>query len=88
MPKKLKIPKLDELPDIFDLVLAGQLLGYNEDYLRKQSIAGRFPGYQLFPGKGAAWRVNKTDLLEWLDMRRSESAWVKKKNNALIIKGV
>lgn len=81
MPKATKIPKLDELPDIFDLVLAGQLLGYNEDYLRKQSIAGKFPGYQIFPGKGAIWRVNKDDLLEWLEEKRSKSKYQEVRKN-------
>ena len=75
MNKIMKIPKLNELPDIFDLVLAGQLLGYNEDYLRKQSKAGKFPGYQPFPEKGAAWRVNKADLVEWLENKRSNSKY-------------
>lgn len=81
MPKVKKIPKLNELPDIFDLVLAGQLLGYNEDYLRKQSIAGNFPGYQIFPTKGAAWRVNKEDLMEWLENKRSKSKYQEGKKN-------
>lgn len=81
MPKAAKIPKLNELPDIFDLVLAGQLLGYNEDYLRKQSAAGKFPGYQLFPEKGAAWRVNKDDVLEWLENKRHNSKYQEVKRN-------
>ena len=81
MNKPKKIPKLDELPDIFDLVLAGRLLGYNEDYLRKQSIAGKFPGYQLFPEKGAAWRVNKDDVLEWLENKRSNSKYQEVRKN-------
>ena len=38
MAKTKNIPKKDELPDIFDLVLAGLLLGYSADYLRQQSI--------------------------------------------------
>ena len=81
MPKATKIPRLNELPDIFDLVLAGQLLGYNEDYLRKQSIAGNFPGYQIFPIKGAAWRVNKEDLVEWLENKRSKSKYQEVRKN-------
>lgn len=75
MAKIAKIPKINELPDIFDLVLAGQLTGYNEDYLRKQSILGNFPGFQLFPVKGAAWRVKKEDFMEWLEEKRSKSKY-------------
>lgn len=75
MAKIEEIPKKNKLPDIFDLVLAGQLLGYNEDYLRKQSIAGNFPGYQIFPARGAEWRVNKDDLIEWLEEKRSKSKY-------------
>lgn len=72
MKKTTNIPKIDELPDIFDLTLAGLLLGYTADYLRKQSIDGHFPGYQLFPdGKKGAWRVNKEDLLKWLEEKRA-----------------
>ena len=76
MKKTKEIPKINELPDIFDLVLAGLLLGYNADYLRQQSIKGNFPAYQLFTdGKKGAWRVNKEDLLSWLDDKRSASVW-------------
>lgn len=72
MAKEKNIPKTDELPDIFDLVLAGLLLGYSADYLRQQSVKGNFPGYQLFDdGTRGAWRVNKEDLLEWLEAKRA-----------------
>lgn len=72
MAKTKSIPKKDELPDIFDLVLAGLLLGYSADYLRQQSIKGAFPGYQLFDdGKRGAWRVNKEDLFDWLEKKRA-----------------
>lgn len=74
MKKTTNIPKIDELPDILDLTLAGLLLGYNADYLRQQSAKGNFPGYQLFTdGKKGAWRVNKKDLLAWLEDKRAGS---------------
>ena len=76
MKKAKEIPRIDELPDIFDLLLAGQLLGYNTEYLRQQSIKGNFPGYQLFgDGKKGTWRVNKEDLLQWLEDKRAASKW-------------
>ena len=76
MAKAQKIQKTEELPDIFDLVLAGLLLGYSADYLRQQSIKGAFPGYQLFDdGKRGAWRVNKKDMLEWLEQKRAGSKY-------------
>ena len=79
MAKTKNIPKKDELPDIFDLVLAGLLLGYSADYLRQQSIKGAFPGYQLFDdGKRGAWRVNKEDLFEWLEKKRSAASFNQK----------
>ena len=76
MAKTKSIPKKDELPDIFDLVLAGLLLGYSADYLRQQSIKGAFPGYQLFDdGTRGAWRVNKKDLLDWIEKKRAGSKY-------------
>lgn len=76
MKKTTNIPKIDELPDIFDLVLAGLLTGYTADYLRKMSIAGKFPGFQMFPDeKKGEWRVKKEDFLAWLDEKSAASKW-------------
>lgn len=78
MAKNFKIPKIDELPDIFDLILASQITGYDADYLRKQAIQGLFPAFQMFPKtKRCEWRIYKTDFIEWLNTKRNESAWSK-----------
>lgn len=82
MAKNFKIPKIDELPDIFDLILASQITGYNADYLRQQAIKGFFPAFQMFQNSGkCSWRVYKTDFIEWLNHKRSTSAWAK--NNSI-----
>ena len=82
MAKNFRIPKIDDLPDIFDLVLAGQITGYDSDYLRKQAIKGLFPAFQMFKNSNrCAWRVYKIDFIEWLDMRRSESGWSNRKKS-------
>lgn len=78
MAKNFKIPKIDELPDIFDLILAGQITGYSADYLRQQAIKGLFPAFQMFPNSSkCSWRVYKTDFVEWIDIKRNDSAWSK-----------
>lgn len=75
MAKPKEIPKIDNLPDIFDLVLAGLVIGYNADYLRKQAEKGEFPAFQMFPNaERCAWRVHIEDFKKWLDERRSKSA--------------
>lgn len=75
MAKPKEIPKIENLPDIFDLVLAAQITGYDADYLRKQSIKGAFPAFQPFPNaERCSWRVYKADFIEWLNKRRPKSA--------------
>ena len=70
MPRQ-KIVRIDELPEILTLTEAGMVLGYSEDYLRKQAKAGRFPAIQLFEGnERGSWRVFKSDMLGWLDSKR------------------
>ena len=72
MPRQ-KIVRIDELPEILTLTEAGMVLGYSEDYLRKQAKAGRFPAMQLFEGnERGSWRVFKADMLGWLDSKRPQ----------------
>ena len=67
--KNVKDLCLENMPDVMTLEEAGLYIGYTGDYLRKQSKAKKFPGFQLFEGKGC-WRVKKEDLSRWLAERR------------------
>ena len=71
MSAKIELNKLqlEKLPDVMTLEEAGLYIGYTGEYLRKQSKAKKFPGFQLFEGKGC-WRVKKEDLSRWLAERR------------------
>jgi excisionase family DNA binding protein len=53
----------ERVPVVFNLSYAALLLGVSLDRLRKLAQHGDFPAFKL----GKQWRVNKTDLLSYID---------------------
>lgn len=56
----------DKVPVIFDLAYAATLLGISLDSLHKQCQKGLFPAFKV----GKLWRVNKDDLMTYIDQRK------------------
>jgi excisionase family DNA binding protein len=52
----------NRVPVIFDLTYAAALLGVSTDRMHKLAQQGRFPAFKV----GKLWRVNKTDMLSYI----------------------
>jgi excisionase family DNA binding protein len=52
----------EHVPVVFDLSYAAVLLGVSLDRLRKLAQRGEFPAFKV----GKLWRVNKTDMLSYM----------------------
>lgn len=61
------ITSWSEVPVVLDLPFAGELLGLTPNWLKKRSQKGKFPAYKI---SERSWRVNKDDLLEWIEEQK------------------
>jgi excisionase family DNA binding protein len=52
----------ERVPVVMDLSYAAVLLGVSLDRLRKLAQRGEFPAFKV----GKLWRVNKTDMLSYI----------------------
>lgn len=59
----------DRVPVVFDLPYAATLLGVSLDRIRKLAQRGEFPAFKV----GKLWRVNKTDMLAYLEHQKVAS---------------
>ncbi|MDU6347410.1 helix-turn-helix domain-containing protein [Faecalispora jeddahensis] len=64
MPKKET--NWDKVPVIFDIAYAATLLGISLDTMHKLCQKGKFPAFKV----GKLWRVNKDDLMTYIDQRK------------------
>lgn len=56
----------DKVPVIFDIAYAATLLGISLDTMHKLCQKGKFPAFKV----GKLWRVNKDDLMTYIDQRK------------------
>ena len=56
----------ERVPVVFDLSYAAVLLGVSLDRIRKLAQRGEFPAFKV----GKLWRVNKTDMLDYIDRQK------------------
>lgn len=59
----------ERVPVVFDLPYAATLLGISLDRIRKLAQRGEFPAFKV----GKLWRVNKTDMLNYLERQKAAS---------------
>lgn len=62
MPRTPPIVSWDKVPVIFDIPLAAEILGLNQEYTRQMLADGKLPGFKV----GNCWRINKSELLGWI----------------------
>lgn len=55
----------NDVPVIIDLPYAAVLLGVSIECLKKWAQSGKIPAFKV----GKLWRINKTDLIDFIDQR-------------------
>ncbi|TQI66227.1 helix-turn-helix domain-containing protein [Clostridium sp. KNHs216] len=59
----------ERVPVVFDLPYAATLLNVSLDRIRKLAQRGEFPAFKI----GKLWRVNKADMLDYIDRQKVAS---------------
>ncbi len=67
MARQQPIVSWDRVPVIFDIPLAAEILGFNQEYTRQLLASGEIPAFKV----GNSWRINKSEFLEWIEKRVS-----------------
>lgn len=57
----------NDVPVLLDLPYAARIVGMSAEYVKRLSIAGKFPAVKV----GNSWRVNRDDLMAFVGAKKS-----------------
>ena len=70
MKKQEPVVGWDQVPIVIDLPYVAVVLGANPEVIRRYLASGKRRGFQV----GREWRINKSDLMEFVGAKEERTA--------------
>jgi excisionase family DNA binding protein len=70
MKKQEPVVGWDQVPIVIDLPYVAVVLGANPEVIRRYLASGKLKGFKV----GREWRINKSDLMEFVGAKEERTA--------------